>query len=223
MLICVQLFCDAMDCSLPGYSVHGLTQARILEWVAISFSRRSFWPKILYHRVTREAKNCNYWIKKKACVNFCCVLPKFFSEDCIDFHYNEWICLFVFGPMERKDCGVFKLLSVYWLKTDILMLFSFESSKSEFEHILISLVQLLSYCLTLCIPRDCSPPRPPCPSPTPGTCSNSCPSSPWCHPTISTSVVPFSSHLQSFPASGSFQMSQLLATGGQSIGVSASS
>ena len=64
--------------------------------------------------------------------------------------------------------------------------------------------------------------RPPCPSPAPGSCSNSCPLSRWCHPTISSSVVPFSSCPQSFPASGSFQMSQLFASGGQSIGASAS-
>ena len=64
--------------------------------------------------------------------------------------------------------------------------------------------------------------RPPCPSPTPGVYSNSCPSSRWCHPAISSSVVPFSSHLWSFPASGTFQMSQLFTSGGQSIGVSAS-
>ena len=62
----------------------------------------------------------------------------------------------------------------------------------------------------------------PCPSPTPGVYSNSCPLSRWCHPTISSSVVPFSFCLQSFPASGSFPMSQLFASGGQSIGVSAS-
>ena len=59
-------------------------------------------------------------------------------------------------------------------------------------------------------------------SPTPGVYSNSCPLSRWCHPTISSSVVPFSSCLQSFPASGSFQMRHFLASGGQSIGVSAS-
>ena len=64
--------------------------------------------------------------------------------------------------------------------------------------------------------------RLPCPSPTPGAHSNSCPSSQWCHPTISSSVVPFSSHLQSFPASGSFPMNQFFASGGQRIGVSAS-
>ena len=61
-----------------------------------------------------------------------------------------------------------------------------------------------------------------CPSPTPGACSNSCPSNSWCHPTISISVVPFSSCLQSFPTLGSFSMSQFLTSGGQSIGVSAS-
>ena len=64
--------------------------------------------------------------------------------------------------------------------------------------------------------------RPPCPSPTPGACSNSYPLSRWCHPTISSSVVSFSSHLQSFPASGFFPMSQFFTSGGQSIGVSAS-
>ena len=64
--------------------------------------------------------------------------------------------------------------------------------------------------------------RPPCPSPTPGVHSNPHPLSRWCHPTISSSVIPFSSCPQSFPASGSFQMSQLFASSSQSIGVSAS-
>ena len=62
----------------------------------------------------------------------------------------------------------------------------------------------------------------PCPSPSPGAYSNSCPSSGWCHPTVSSSVVPFSSCLQSFPAPGSFQMSQFFTSGSQSIRVSAS-
>ena len=62
----------------------------------------------------------------------------------------------------------------------------------------------------------------PCPSPSPWPYSNSCPSSWWCHPTISSSIIPFSSHLQSLPASGSFLMSQFFASGGQSVGVSAS-
>ena len=64
--------------------------------------------------------------------------------------------------------------------------------------------------------------RLPCPSPTPGACSNSCPSTRWCHPTISSSAVPFSSCLQCFPTPGSFPMSQFFTSDGQSVGASAS-
>ena len=71
-------------------------------------------------------------------------------------------------------------------------------------------------------PRESQQARPPCPSPTPRVYSNSCPSSRWCHPAISSTVIPFSSCPQSLPASGSFPMSQLFTWGGQSIGVSAS-
>ena len=71
-------------------------------------------------------------------------------------------------------------------------------------------------------PHGLQPARPPCSSPTRRVYSNSCPLSRWCHPTISSSIVPFSSHLHSLPASGSFLMSQFFASGGQSIGVSAS-
>ena len=87
---------------------------------------------------------------------------------------------------------------------------------------------MLIYCCS--VSRPCPTLRPhtlqcariPCPSPSPRTCSNSCPSRRWCHPTISSSVIPFSSCLQSFPASGSFPMSQVFASGGQSTGASAS-
>ena len=72
-------------------------------------------------------------------------------------------------------------------------------------------------------PHESQHARPPCPSPTPEVYSNSRPLRPWYHPTISSFVIPSSSCHQSFPASGSFQMSQLLASGGQNIGVSASS
>ena len=75
-------------------------------------------------------------------------------------------------------------------------------------------------CLTL-RPHEPQHARPPCPSPTPGVHPNPCPLSQWCHPAISSSVVPFSCP-QSFPASGSFPLSQLFTSGGQSIGVSAS-
>ena len=70
-------------------------------------------------------------------------------------------------------------------------------------------------------PHELQHARPPCPSPTPRVYPNSCPLSRWCHPTVSSSVIPFSSCLQSFQKSGSFQMSQLLPSGGQNTGVSA--
>ena len=85
-------------------------------------------------------------------------------------------------------------------------------------NIQFSSVQLLSRVWLFVTPMD----RLPCPSPTPGAYSNSCPLSRRCHPTVSSSVTPFSSCLQSFPASGSFLVSQFFASGGQSIGDSAS-
>ena len=87
---------------------------------------------------------------------------------------------------------------------------------------IFSSIQLLNHVPLFATPLTaCSMPGLPVPSPTPRACSNSCPLGRCCHPTISSSVFPFS-HLQSFPASGSFQMSQLFASGGQSIGISAS-
>ena len=77
----------------------------------------------------------------------------------------------------------------------------------------VNISSVTQLCLTLCDPHGLQHTRPPCPSPTPRAHSNSCPSSRWCHPTISSSVIPFSSRLQSFPASGSFLMSQFFASG----------
>ena len=88
-------------------------------------------------------------------------------------------------------------------------------------NIQFSTVQLLS-CVQLCNPTDCSTPGLPVHHQLPEFTQNSCPLSWSCHPTISSSVVPFSSHLQSFPALGSFQMSQFFTSDGQSIGDSAS-
>ena len=92
--------------------------------------------------------------------------------------------------------------------------------RKEAEFMMIQFSLIAQSCPTLCNPTDQA--RLPCPSPTTGVYPNSCPSSQWCHPAISSSVICFSSCLQSFPASGSSQMSQLFASGGQSIGVSAS-
>ena len=98
-----------------------------------------------------------------------------------------------------------------------------------FVHIMFNLPNSLNQfssvaqsCLTLRPHESEHPASPQCPSPTPGVHSSSCPSSPWCHPAISSSVLPFSSCPQSLPGSGSFPMSQLFTCHGQRIGVSAS-
>ena len=96
-----------------------------------------------------------------------------------------------------------------------------ESARGEWKSWLqFSSVQSLSHVWLSATPWITAH-RPPCPSPSPGVHSDSCPSSPWCHPTISSSVIPFSSCPQSLPASKYFPMSQLFAWGGQSTGASA--
>ena len=89
-------------------------------------------------------------------------------------------------------------------------------------HLSVQFSSAAQSCLTLCDLMNCKHARTSCPSPTAGVHPNPCPLSRWCHPTISSSAIPFSSFPQSFPASGSFQMSQLFPSGGQRTGVSAS-
>ena len=101
---------------------------------------------------------------------------------------------------------------MYILLSPLLNLFCFRFSSVQFSR------SVVSDCLQ---PHESQHARPPCPSPTPGVHSNSCPSSQWCHPAISSSVVPFSC-LQSLPASESFPMSQLFTSGSQSNGASSS-
>jgi len=97
------------------------------------------------------------------------------------------------------------------------------SLKSSIKWVCNTSVQSLQFsCVWLFATHGLHHTRPPCPSPTPEVYSNSCPLSRWCHPTISSFVVPTSSYLQSFPASRSFKMSQFFVSGGQSIGVLAS-
>ena len=107
-------------------------------------------------------------------------------------------------------------LCLLHLQTDILCLSHQENPSFPFGS-----VQLLSQVWPFLTTR-LQHARLPCPSPTPGACSNSCPLSWWCHPAISSSVVPFFFCLQSFSASGSFQMTQFFPSGGQSIEASAS-
>ena len=124
---------------------------------------------------------------------------------------------FLSGPMISKAHFIYPQVSWNFLDFSNLLL-NFHSklcifSSVQFSHSVVS---------GSLWPRELHHTRPPCPSPTPRVYSNSCPSSWWCHPAISSSVVPFSSCPQSLPTSGSFPVSQLFAWGGQSIGVSAS-
>ena len=104
-------------------------------------------------------------------------------------------------------------MCIYYMYKTILKYDSLLFSSVQFSHSVVS---------DSLRPHGLQHTRPLCPSPTPKVYSNSRPLSQWCHPTISSSVIPFSSHLQSFPASGSFPISQFFASGGQSIEVSAS-
>ena len=141
---------DPTDCNPPGSSVCGVSQAKILVQVAISYSRGS------------------------------CDPAQFCKASCTGRGVLYLLCL----------------LSV-----------------SQFSHSVVS---------DSLQPHEPQHTRPPCPSPTPRAHPNPCPLCRWCHPTLSSSVIPFCSCPQSFPASGSFQMSHLSASGGQSIGVSTS-
>ena len=146
-----------MDYSLPGSSVHGTSEARILKRVTIPFSKGSSLPKD------------GTWDS--------CIAGRFFIT---------------------------------------------EPPGTPFKVLVKHSVQFIRSVMSNSLwPHEQQHARSPCPSPTPTVYPNSCPLSRWCHPAISSSVVPFSSRPQSFPASGSFPMSQLFTWGGQSIGVSA--
>ena len=167
MCVCAQslqlcrTLCDTMGFNLPGSSVHGILQARILEWVCHSLLQGTF--------PTQGVK-----LKSPA-----------FPALQVDSLPTEPSHL---GSPQR------------WIS-------SLQFSRS-----------VLSDSLW---PHESQHARPSCPSPTPGVHSDLHPSSRWCHPAISSSVIPFSSCPQSLPASESFPMSQLFAWGGQSTGVSA--
>ena len=139
--------CNTMDCSPPGSSVHGIFQARILEWFAIPFSRGSSWPRDRIQIFHVTGRLFTIWATNKHIIKH-----------------------------------------LKYITTDF--------SSVQFSH------SVMSDSLQ---PHGLQYARLPCPSPTPRACSNSCPLNLWCDPTISFSVIPFSSCLQSFPASEFFQ------------------
>ena len=123
--------------------------------------------------------------------------------------YIFLLCFHIFSIIYKSDYNQNTLIEKWFFKVTLTQLFSWVQCNCSVVSNSLQLHALWHA-------------RLPCPSTTPGLCSNSCLSNWWCHPTISSSVIPFSSHLQSFPVSRSFQMSQLFASDGQSIGVSAS-
>ena len=145
--------------------------------------------------------------------------------------------------LSRKDSPIRIVMVLDFIQTPVFLLSFFLGVRILFKKLLYwSVIDLqccvnlchtakcLSYCCssvakscpTLCDPHGLQHARLPCPSPSPGACSNSCPLSWWCHPTISSSAAPFSSCLQSFPASGSLAVTRLFESDGQSIEASAS-
>ena len=158
-----------MDCSPPGFSVHGILQAKILEWVVSPSPGDLPDPGIKPRFLALQANSL---------------------------------------PSESPG----KVPLFVHILLDVILPLTFKCF-SQFGHSVVS---------DFLWPNEPQHARPSCPSPTPRVHPNPCPLSRWCHPTISSSVFPFSSCPQSFPASGSFPMSQLFASGGQSIGVSAS-
>ena len=143
------------------------------------------------------------------------------KEQCYLCYFHDW--KLKVGSSLLLDSHIFSGPSQWWWGLGVGLVVDWFLSDLIFRCLFLVSVQVsrsvMSYSLR---PHGLQHARPPCVSPTPGAYSNSCSSSWWCHPTISSSVIPFSSHLQSFPASGSFPMSQFFPTGGQIIGVSAS-
>ena len=170
-----------MDCSPPVSSVHGNSQAGMLEWAALSSSRGSCWIKD--------------WVSPALAGVF------FYHWDTWETPYSLIFCVY------NWDCVIWPHLHSPGLGV------SSEREELSFSHWVMS---------DSLWPHGLQHTRPPCPSPSPRVCPSSCPMNQWCHPTISSSVVPFSSCLQSFPVSGSFPMSRLFTSGGQSVGASTS-
>ena len=134
------------------------------------------------------------------------VLERMYTCICMNEYFScspETIMLIGFVPVQKKKKNV--------VKNTIVSITDYQIRSDQISR------SVMSDSLQ---PRELQHARPPCPSPTPGVHSNSCPSSEWYHPAITSSVLPFSSCPQSLPASESFPMSQLFAWGGQSIGVS---
>ena len=158
--------------------------------------------RIVFCQCSWKYKSLIFWSNNSIGMNILARVNKTKHKNKLGYYYSHFlkkffICMEIFSTPSLSVCMCLK-----WVSCSV-----------QFSHSVVS---------NSLWPHGLQHARPSCPSPTPGVYPNSCPLNRWCHPAISSSVIPFSSHLQSFPASGSFQMSQLFTSGGQSIGVSAS-
>ena len=165
---------------------------RILEWVAYRSSSRSSWPRNQ--------------------TGIFCIAGEFFTLT-LKANWISSSCLKTSPIPKSSKITLYPVIAAFPIAQHTLAIASSFSSQDQSVH------SVVSDSLRL---HGLQQARFPCPSPTPGTCSNSCPSSQWCHPIISSSVDPFSFCLQYFLASGAFPMSQFFISSGQSIGLSAS-
>ena len=187
------------------------------------------WNKVLVHSPLRLANLRWNWFA----LTFRCYFQK---VPCISKMKNMWMRLSPVSYSKQSRTTLHSmLLSFMWPLTNIFPYFSHLCKIHQagdsllfpfFILVVLTVVSSVHFSRSVVSdslrPHESQHARPPCPSPTPGVHPDSCPLSWWCHPIISSSVIPFSSRLQSFPASGSFQMSQLFASSGQSIGALAS-
>ena len=192
--------CNPMDYHPPGFSVHGILQQDYHSGLSFpspgDFHTQGWNPDLLHCR--QILYHLSPWICHNQRTKSYTIFPTLLSVHQIELKKNNF-----------KEC-------THWtIKFEVKQLLTFKTSQIlsvQFSHSVVS---------DFLWPHELQHARPPCPSPTPGVHPNPCPLSRWSHPTISSSVIPFSSCSQSFPASGSFQMSQLFASGGQSISISA--
>ena len=191
---CLSL-CSPIDCSPPGPAVPGILQTRTLEWVAISFSNAWKWKvkvKLLSHvRFLVTPWTAAY----QAPPSMGFSRQEYWSgvplpSPCMQTLRHEWCFKDGNWLVSKVNCNRFSMGHF-----GIVFLFQWMAGSVQFSHSAVS---------NSLRPYEPQHARPPCPSPTPGVYPNSYPLSWWYHPTISSSIVPFYSHLQSFPASGSF-------------------
>ena len=196
---CVWLFVTPMDCSLPGSSIPEILQTWILKWVAMCSGDLSdsgvkptslTFPELAGGFFTTAAAAAAAAKSLQSCLTLCDPIDGSPPGSPVPgfSRQQHWSGLSFPSPLEPPKGSLAKDNSVQ---------FSCSVMSDSLR------------------PHGLQHARPPCPSPTPGAYSNSYPWSQWCYPTMSSLVVPFSSHPQSFPASGSFPVSQLFVSGGQ--------